>query len=202
MKLTNLRNRLADTAGTNLVELMATILIASIAVSGMVMAYADGIEKWNRTSDKMVLYNEGTSSLALIERFVRRAEYVNTAGQYMQPSTYLTVMVPIFNGSVMTSREADFYYVIHEKSLRWNDLTGNSGIFNQQLVPISSFYYDRGEKPYLEVQNVTFTPIDPDIPNNSSSDGFNMIKIELVMNDARGDTLTLSSVVTKRNKPN
>jgi hypothetical protein len=202
MKLRDLRNRFADSTGTNLVELMATVLIASIAVSGMVIAYADGVKQWNKTSDKMVLYNEGTSSLALMERFIRRAEVVTTNGQYMQPANYLTVQVPIFNGVEMTPREADFYYMINDKTLRWNDLTGNAGIFNQKLVPISSFNYRQGEKPYMEVQSATFTPIDVDMPNDASTGGYNMIKIELVMNDSRGDTLTLSSIVTKRNKPN
>jgi len=97
--------------------------------------------------------------------------------------------------------EAHFYYLTYDKSLRWNNLTGAIGYFNRKLLPMSNFRYENDETPYLEVQEASFTPIDPLRPMNPTTEGYRVVKISLLLNDSRGDTMAVSSVVTRVNRP-
>jgi hypothetical protein len=184
--------------GLSLVELLVTMFIASIAISGMVVAYADCIRQWRRSAEKMVLYNEGSAALSLMARQVRKSLFVTTRTTWGVPGRQMILKVYI--PRIDDTRGCEFYYFPFDNSLRWNDLTGDQGIFNERLLPLSNFRYRPGETPYLQVQNATFTPIDVERPTNPSTDGFGMIKIDITLSSARGDTITMSEVVAKRNK--
>jgi hypothetical protein len=196
------RNRFFTIAGSTLVELMATILVGGIAMSGMAVAYSDALTQWRTASEKMVIFSEGTSTLSLIERFVRQASYINTYTPNRQPSPRMDLRVLVFDGNVIEERVAEFYYTASDNSLRWNNITGDNGVFGDRLLPLFSYHVDVGQPPYLEIQKATFTPVDS-IPSFSpTNDGFTSVRIDLVLNDASGDTLSLSSVVSRRNSSN
>ena len=187
-------------AGVTLVELLVTMIIAGIAMSGMVIAYTDGLTILRRATDKMVLFNEGTAALSVIERRVRASSLMETYTSIGIPSQRLRILDSIKHGNNFTDREVQFYYYPPDNSVRWNDNTGNVGIFNQQLLPLSNFSYPQGGRPYLRVEEVSFTPIDSIRPNNMGTQGFAMVKVNLVLSDSRGDTVSLSSIMSKRNR--
>ena len=200
MKISSIK--LKSIAGVTLIEVLVTMFIAGIAMSGMVVAYTDGLSYMRQATEKMALYNEGTSTLSMIERFIRTATYVSTGTTLGRPGHRLNTKVLVKNGNDYVEREAQFYYFPFDGSLRWNNLTGREGAFNEKLLPASNFRYRPGETPYLQVQSIDFTPIDVDRPDNSSTEGYSMIKVDLVLNDSRGDTLTLTSIMSKRNSSN
>jgi hypothetical protein len=196
----NVRNHFSAIAGVSLVELMVTMLIGGIAISGMVVAYCDGLQLWGRSSEKMVLYSEGTSVLSLIERFVRQSSYINTYTPNHQPSPRMDLRVLVFDGNVIDEKIAQFYYSSSDNTLRWNNITGENGVFGDRLLPQFIFRLAAGEDPYLQIQKATFTPVDS-IPSISPSlDGYASIRVDLVLKDARGDTLALTSLVSRRNR--
>jgi hypothetical protein len=194
------QSRFASRAGATLVEMAATLFIAGIAMSGMVVAYTDGLQHWRKSSEKMVLYSEGATVLSLIERFVRQSDYITTYSAYRVPSHKMDLKVLVYDGNQIVERDAQFYYSSFDNTLRWNNMTGDDGAFNEKLLPQYTFRLERDEKPYLEVQNVTFTPLDTIASTSPSTDGCVLVKIDLLLNDARGDTLALSSMIARRNK--
>ena len=186
-------------AGLSLVEIMVTIFIASIAVTGMVVAYADGIGAWKRSNERILLYDEGSVALTKIDSLVTRATYLKTDSQWNFPGSELTVKgLRIVRGQEVT-RSADFYFYEFDKSLRWDDRLGDQGRFNLRLIPMWNYPRNRGERPYITVESATFTPIDPIRPRNTLTEGYALIKIELVLSGERGDSLTLTKIVGKSN---
>ena len=195
------RNRNIGIAGVTLIELIVTMFIAGIAVSGLVSAYVEGILTWRRASEKMVLYNEGTAVMSQIERFVSRSSHITTYTNVGVPSKKMDLVLPVKVGKTLFYRTAQFYYFTFDRSLRWNNMTGYYDAFNEKLLPMSNFRYRSGETPYLQIQEASFTPLDPEGSGAPAVDDCITVQIKFILNDARGDTITLSSVVTKRNTP-
>jgi hypothetical protein len=194
------RKYVAAIAGVTLIELVVTMFIAGIALSGLVVAYTDGLLTWRRASDKMVIYSEGAAVLSLITRLTQRSGGINTYTSVGVPSHRMDLSIPVRVGRTVFYRSAQFYYYSYDCSLRWNNMTGSFNAFNQKLLPMTNIRPPNGESPYLEIQEASFTPYVPPTVNNPSTDCF-AVEIKLVLNDARGDTITLSSIVSKRNPP-
>ncbi len=195
------RISLSAIAGVTLVELLATMLIGGIAISGLAVAYGDGLKTWRRASEKMVLYSEGSAALSLIERFVKRSSYITTYTNTGVPSRKMDLTLPVKVSNVIFYRTAQFYYFTFDNSLRWNNLTGEFNAFNQKLLPMSNFRYRSGETPYLTILEASFTPVDTLAQTSPSTEGCTSVRIILKLADARGDSLTMSSVVSRRNSP-
>lgn len=196
------RDNLRLIAGATLIEMAFTVFIAAIAITGMVVAYSGGIEMWKKSTEQMILYDEGSSALSLIDRFVRRANYITVKSYAGHANAMLEMRCPVRTPrGIMDDRVVQFYFLSFDKTLRWNDLTGPQGVFNQKLLPLVTFRRQENSDPYLNVRYVTFTPIDPIRPNNPTTDGYALIKIDLVMDAVRGDSLHLSTVICKRNTP-
>ncbi len=95
---------------------------------------------------------------------------------------------------------AAFYFVRGDGSLRWNDHTEGRIRFNQKLLPAVRYRRGRNETPYLAVIDATFTPLDDIGFQSPTLLGYSLVRIELILEDSRGDTLHLSSVISKRNR--
>jgi len=189
-------------AGAPLIQMAFTVFIAGIAITGMVVAYSGGMEMWKKSTEQMVLYNEGSSALALIDRFVRRAGFLTVKSYAGHPNSMLELEVPVRTPrNELDYRLVQFYFLGFDKTLRWNDLTGPQGVFNQKLLPMVTYRQQNQEEPYLTVRYVKFTPIDPIRPNDPTTNGYTLVKIDLVLDALRGDSLHLSSVACRRNIP-
>jgi prepilin-type N-terminal cleavage/methylation domain-containing protein len=198
--ITLLESRVAGRNGVTLVEVMATVFIMGIAITGLAIAYSEGISHWRRASEKMVLYNEGSQALYKIEKAVRRCGFMTTSPYGGYPDAYMQLRVPVGNGlGDISARVVEYYFYPPDKSIRVNDLTGDYGEFNGQLLPIMHPHSRQGQKPYLTVKSVRFRMVDPERPDNPTPDGYGLVRVELVLEAPLGDTLYLSSVMAKRN---
>jgi prepilin-type N-terminal cleavage/methylation domain-containing protein len=196
----SLRRKIMGPFGFTLVELMAAILIAGIATSGLVAAYINGINYWRSTSEMATLRNEGGIILSFIEGKVRAATFMQIRSYAGSISSMLDIDYlrrngdnPIFPASIQ------FYYVSGDHSLRMNDLSGTHGIYNLQILPMEDIHYDVGEAPFLSVAHCVFIADDPLPPADPENVGYKLITVNLSLADSRGDTLTLSKTVCSSN---
>jgi hypothetical protein len=192
----NMKKRDSRLCGVSLVELLITMLISSIAISGMTLAYIDGLKYWRRSSEKMILFTEGSAALKTIEIAVSQATHLYFHTNWKVPSNQMNVTVTT-NGD--DSKYYEFYYQAFDNTIRYNDLTGYIGKYNIRLLPMYKYRYRQGERPYLNIESITFTPFDPLTPLNPTTDGYTTVKIELMLTDPQADTLILTSVVSKGN---
>lgn len=167
--------------------------ISAIVFTGVLIAYSEGVGQWLDTSEEFTLYNEGTAALSLMGRFIRQASFISIRGYSGVASARLDLNYPEDIGS------ATFYFVRQDGSLRWNDQTEGRNSFNMRLLPAVVFRQGRNETPYLTVVDATFTPLDDIGFQSPTLIGYSLVRIELILADSRGDTLYLSSVVSKRN---
>jgi hypothetical protein len=96
-------------------------------------------------------------------------------------------------------KSIQFYYVDQDHSLRMNDLSGNNGIFNLQILPMMQVRHAVDEKPYLSVANCEFVIKDPAPPLNPIGEGYKMIEVNLALENSRGDTLTFKRTFSSMN---
>ena len=178
-----------------LAELAVVIVVSAIFFTGMLVTYVNGIEYWRSTSDMMVLYNEGTTALDKMSKWIRNANFIQIKSISGERNAKLELQ---YNPP---SRSADFYFIKSAGEVRWNDQTEGRNKFNVTLLPAVKFRgRPRGEDPYLSVKRLEFIPLDDIGFQSPQLMGYSLIKIELVLEDQRGDTLYLSSIASKRNK--
>ena len=190
-----IRKKAFGEAGLTLVEMAVVMIIAAIVMTGMLVAYTDGISYWRSTSDRMVLYNEGSTALALMSKWIRISNFIKIKSMSGFPDSKLEL------GYNNTSWGAEFYFMEANNEVRWNDQTEGRNKFNMTLLPEVKFRGSRpNEEPYLRVKNLKFTPLDDIGQGSPQLVGYSLVKIELVLQDPDGDTLYLSSVASKRNK--
>ncbi len=186
--------------GITLIEVVVTTFISSIVLSGLVMAYVQNFSEWRNSTEYMVLHNEGTRALEFISKFVHTATTLRVTSYGGYPQAKLDATVPQRQGSDIVYRSAEFYYAPYDKSLRWNNLTGNQGIFAMRLCPLTDMRSQPGEHRYIEVERVEFIPFDPIRPGNRPQGDVKMLKVELEISSPRGETLLVTSYMTKFNK--
>ncbi len=180
-------------SGMTLVEIVTAMAIASIVFTGVLIAYSSGIGHWQDTSEEMVLYNEGEMAFTLMGRFIRNANFIRIRSYSGLPQAMLELGYPDESWS------AAFYFARGDGSLRWNDQVLGHNRFNLTLLPAVEYRQQRNETPYLTVNRVRFIPLDDLGVQGPMLTGFSLIRIELTLEDSRGNTVQLSSVVSKRN---
>ncbi len=189
-------NRISSSqAGFTLVEIVVVLIISSIVMVGMLTVYTDGIRYWKSSTEKIVLYNEGSLALAKMAKWIRNANFIRIRSFSGLPDAKLDLR---YNNPAWG---AEFFFVEGAGELRWNDQTEGRNIFNKRLLPVVRF---RGngpnEEPYLTVASARFTALDDIGTPSPTLLGYSLIKIDLVLVSQDYDTLNLSSVVSKRNK--
>lgn len=191
-----------DRRGVTLIELMAVVLISGIAITGLVIAYTDGISYWRSAQSQSILYSEGSQVLLLLEKYVRQATFMETGYYSGHENAFMNLKI-LHRSSLRKLQEkvVQFYFNPPDNSIRMNDFTNDQARFHQRILPIMSAGHRRDERPYLSVKSVSFRTVDPQRPDNPTQDGYGLVRIDLVLEGALGDTLALSSIVAKRNAP-
>jgi type II secretory pathway pseudopilin PulG len=189
------RNRTKKAAGLSLVEILIAILISSIAMTGLLVAYTDGVRYVRDSSDMMVMRNEGAIALETISRYIRvcNRAFIKSYGGNRRAKLELRYPPEV------TGR-AEFFFVDSVHELRWNDSTEDRNKFNMVLLPMMDYRRRPGEDAYIKVRHVEFSALDFIGPINPTTEGYGLIKVELVLENPRGDTLYLSTVTAKRNR--
>ena len=68
------------------------------------------------------------------------------------------------------------------------------------LLPMLDTHTGPLEEPYLKVKDCKFTPLDHIGAPSPYLQGWGLVKIELVLEDDKGDTLYMYSIHAKKNK--
>ncbi len=183
-------------AGLTIVEVVSAMAIAAIAFTGMLYTYTEGVRYTRQNSSKMVLYNEGSAALSKMSKAIRlcgRAR-IKPFGGVSNAKLDMAYAADWGGGA------ADFYFNELGENIKWNDRRRGTNKLNMTLLPMLDFNTGHGEEPYLKVKDLTFTDLDHIGTPSPYIRGFSLIRIELVLEDDRGDTLYLSTVSSKRNK--
>lgn len=183
-------------SGMTIVEISVVMAIAAIVMTGVLIAYADGVREWKYTSERKLLHDEGRMALALMGRFIRNANFIKIKSYSGLPNASLESSYPDEIGG----GGARFYFLHGSKSIRWNDQSEGRNKFNMMLIPATNFRGEAGDEPYLRVKRARFVPLDDIGSPSPTLEGYSFIRIELVLEDSQEDTLYLSSVVSKRNQ--
>lgn len=193
--MNNWRNMKSKSSlGMTIVEMAVVMALSAIVLIGMLVAYTDGITYWRATSGRMLLYNEGTTALSRMTRWMRNSNYIRIRPVHGRKNAKVIL------GYIDDSWGAEFYYVPSEKSIRWSDQTEGRNLFNMRLLPSIRYRGTRpNEKPYLYVDSLTFTPLDDIGFGSPELVGYSLVRIDLLMESQDEDTLRLSAVVSKRN---
>jgi len=197
LRLLRIQKKAGSAAGLSLVELLVTMLISSIAMSGMVVAYIDALNYWQRAAAKMVLFTEGGTAIKIMEEKLCRAGEFDFLSSWNNPSSEVVAFVTTDG---QNRKQIEFFYKTDDNTLRWNNLVGDIGEFNMRLLPMNNYIYRPGEKHYLNIESLTFTPVDPLRPDHPTTLGYGVVKIEMSLSDAFDDTVTMKSVVFANNK--
>jgi Tfp pilus assembly protein PilW len=105
-------------AGTTLVEVMAVILISSVAIGGLVSVYVDSIRLWNRQADSWVMWSEAEAAMRLIAKQSRKH---SSWTHSIAASSSDRLRVKAYSLTPGPDR-IPFLYQANDKTMRWNDL--------------------------------------------------------------------------------
>lgn len=191
-----LLKKIKSNSGLTIIEVVVVMAISAIAFTGMVYTYTEGVRYTRQNSSKMVLYNEGSAVLRDISRSIRlcgRARIRSFGGT--RDSRLDLANVPDHGGGGI-----DYWFDNLGGTLKYNDTRDGISILNMTFLPMLDFNVRPGEEPYLTVRNLKFTDLDYIGAPAPFTRGFSLIRIELVLEDALGDTLYLSTVSSKRNR--
>lgn len=178
-----------------LVEMIVVMVMSAIVFAGMLVTYVNGIGYWKSTSDTMVMFNEGTTALEKMSRWIRNSNFIQIRSMAGEHNARLELR---YNDPAAS---ASFYFIRSSGEVLWNDHTEDRNQFNMRLLPAVSYRgRPRNEEPYLKVKRLEFIPLDDIGPGSPQLLGYSLIRIELVLEDQEGDTLFLSSVAAKGNK--
>jgi len=187
--------RFSNNKGLSLIEIVTALLISSIAFTGLLVAYTDGVRYVRDYSERSVMYSEGTAALETISRFIRVSSRALIKSYGGNRRTKLELRFPSEIGG-----RTEFYYVDAVHELRWNDSSENRNKFNMVLIPLMDYRRAPGEDAYIKVKHCEFTPMDFMGVTNPLTQGYGLIKTELVLENVYGDTLYMSNVTAKRNR--
>ncbi|UCE66975.1 MAG: prepilin-type N-terminal cleavage/methylation domain-containing protein [Candidatus Zixiibacteriota bacterium] len=192
----DLKIRLSKNSGLTLVEIVVAMAISAIVFIGMLATYAEGVRYTRQNSSMMTLYNEGKAALEIMGGWIRQAARIRISsyGGVSNARLELNYNDPWGGG------DAEFYFSEASNILKWNDRTKRSRRLNMTLLPMLDVDTGPYKEPYLKVKDCRFTPLDHLGIPSPYLEGYSLIKIELVLEDSRGDTLYLYSVHSKRNK--
>jgi prepilin-type N-terminal cleavage/methylation domain-containing protein len=192
-----MRIKKSGNSGFTLAEVLVAMAISAIVFTGMLVAYTEGIGYTREDSSLMNLYAEGSAAMSKMGRYIREAGRIRVSPYGGASNARIRLEYPRegFRGG-----DIEFIYSQSTHKIRWNYSRGGANQLNMILLPMLNTHTGPNEVPYLRVRDCRFTPLDHIGTPSPYLEGYFMIKIEMVLEDARGDTLYLSSVHTKRNE--
>jgi len=183
--------------GMTLAEVVIAMAISAIVFTGMLVAYTDGISYTREHSSMMTMHNEGKAALAKMGKYIRRAGRVRIRpyGGVSNAQIELDFTDVHYDGG-----DVEFIFSKSNKNIKWNNRMGDEARLNMTLLPMLDTHTGPQQEPYLKVKDCRFTPLDHIGPPSPYLQGWGLIKVEMVLEDDRGDTLYMSSVFAKGNK--
>jgi len=178
-----------------MIEIVIVMAISAIVFTGMMVTYAEGVRYTRQNSSMMTLYNEGSAVSKKIGGMIREAG----RARIFPHGGVSNARLELDYNRDWGGGEAEFYFSKASKVLKWSDRRRGATRLHMTILPMMDFETGPYEEPYLKVKDFRFTPLDHIGPPAPYLEGYSLIKIEMVLEDDRGDTLYLSSVHSKRN---
>ncbi|OQX92910.1 MAG: hypothetical protein B6D58_00585 [candidate division Zixibacteria bacterium 4484_95] len=175
--------------GVNLIELMFVMFISGIVVTALVSVYYYGIVSFQSVSSEYQMLSEGSAVLDSIGRSISQADSVYV---YEASDSNRTRLFTYYSSSQKRG-SYEYFYNSQDKILKMNDLISGHNDYNITILPIpsSGSGFSRMEKPF-DVRTVYFQRIDDDNSPNAWT-----VKVDVVLEDKRGDIFTLSRTATR-----
>lgn len=182
--------------GLTLVEIVVAMVVSAIVFTGMLVAYTEGVSFTRENSSIMTLYNEGSAAMRMMRKMIREAARVR-----IYPNGGVSnARITLDYNDVWGGGEAEFYFSKYNNNLKWSDLRRGTRRLHMNLLPVLNIHTAPQQEAYLKVKDLRFTPLDHIGAPAPYLEGYSLIKIEMVLEDDRGDTLYLSSVSSRRNQ--
>jgi hypothetical protein len=174
-------------SGVTLIELVFVLFISSIVFGALLSIYYYGIVSFRSVSSKYQMLSEGSAILDVIGASIRTADTVRV---YEASDPNRTRLSTKYSGQEPGTYE--YYYNPRDSVLKMNDLRMGHNDYNVTILPIPPIGRTFGtmKKPF-NVKKVYFQRTDDDGPNAWT------VKVDLVLEDGRGDTLALSRTDTR-----
>lgn len=184
-------------SGMTLAEMVIAMAISAIVLTGMLVAYTDGVIYTRENASMMTMHDEGKTALDKMGAYIRRAARVRIRpyGGVSNAQIELDYTDVHYDGG-----DVEFIFSKSGEKIKWNNRMGNDARLNMTLLPMLNTHTGPQEEPYLKVKDCRFTPLDHIGPPSPYLRGWGLIKVELVLEDDQGDTLYMSSVFAKWNK--
>ena len=179
-----------------LVETVVVMAISAVVFTGMLVTYLEGVRYTRQNSSMMTLYTEGKAALEMMGGWIRQAARIRIGSQ----GGVSNARLELDYNDPWGGGDAEFYFSRSGKVLKWSDRTKGNRKLHMTLLPMLDMDTGPYEEPYLKVKDCRFTPLDYIGPPSPYLRGYSLIRIDLVLEDDRGDTLYLYSVHSKRNK--
>jgi len=200
-----MRKLFRDNSASSLIEVMASLIIASILIWGVVTAYEYGVRLYDSITSKYLMQNEGSIKLRFIEAWIRMADVI-TINEYNEANrTKLTTRLPDTDYDGHVDGNIEFFTNTRDGSLRMNDRRLGKNNFNVRVLPITTLRVNRrdpyGRFPY-RIRSVRFSRGDDDIEGYTPTPGAQdyVVNIDIILEDDNGNTVALSSSQSKLNK--
>jgi len=198
------RNIFGDSRGWTFVEVILAIFISSIVMGGIVLAFTDAMREWSRASQRLVMFEEGTQTMDLIQRHIRSAIKIEEPRSY-GGNSYAFLRLQFVNRDDIDGRYkiSEFFYSGTDNSVRYNGNSlkdeGGGWISNKRLLPSIYPPTEPGEDQYIAVKRLKFTVPEEYRPTNPINPQIGIVRVEMTLESPKGDTLYLSSLMAKRN---
>ena len=183
--------------GFTLVEVVVTAVLASYLMLALVWFYTFGIELISSSLSLNLMYGEGMATIHGIEKMMRNADQMDVPDDL--GSNRISIHVPDWAGDGSTGGNVEYYYNSRDKSLRLNDGRVDKNLFNVRLMPTTYRSGRRGRvSNAYTLKDVEFKPA-RDLVDNIIDPSYNIMRVTLVMENDRGDSLTLTGIGSNMN---
>jgi prepilin-type N-terminal cleavage/methylation domain-containing protein len=146
--------------GVTLFELMVTMILSGIMMTGAVLAYMQFMELWNSDASRLEVQRQGTYVLGVIEKAIRSGENYDLNNYENDKYHKITVTTLVVNKDtgVTTAKDKEFYL---DKTTSPVTIVEKDSSLAQPSKICPDTYIEDGEvKSDFEVEDLSFTPID------------------------------------------
>jgi len=190
-----LKRRIFGDKGLTMVEIVVVMAISAIVFTGMMVTYSEGVRYTRKNSSLMTLYEEGSAAMNMMRKMIREAG----RARIFPNGGVSNARLELDYNDIWGGGEAEFYFSKLNGTLKWSDRRRGTRKLHMTLLPMLDLQIGPQDEPYLKVKDLRFNPIDHIGAPSPYLEGYSLIKIEMVLEDDRGDTLYLSSISSRRN---
>ena len=200
-----MRFKKMNNSGMTLVEVVISLIIASILSVSLVMCYVYGIKQFNVVASKYQMLNEGATQLRKMEKNFRLADQVTIFESHEPLRSRASLHIPDIARNGYDIGNVDYFTNIQDRSLRINNRKYEVNKFNERILPMvvqESDRNDRSAKYPYKLKKMEFCDGDSLISDYVPGNGVSpyIVCINMVLEDTLGNTVALSSTISRLNK--